>query len=194
MTRYEIAVAMSAAQGHSVGALHGHPAALASALRAAPLGSPDAPGFYPTWDAAICAVTGEESDRLGITTPRLAHRTPRGAVNWDLRGVTPRAWVERSKPGFASQGAHGIEVATWHLDGGVRIGATCEARHAAALADLIRYADPTASAALAALAARMLRLEGIAALRRAFLAVDPMRDSAGWDAALSALCAAEVTP
>lgn len=191
---YEVAVALAAAQGHSIGALHGHPEALAKALRAAPPGAPDAidaPGFYKVWDAAICAVTNEDSDRLGITVPRLEHRSPRGSVNWDLRGVTPRAWIERSKPGAAALGATGIEVCTWFGDGRIVTSPSAEARHVAALAALVRYADPPASTALAALSARMLRAEGIAALRRAFIAIDPMRDGRAWDAAHDALCAAE---
>lgn len=188
---YEVAVALQRAQDHSIGALHGHPEALAEALRAAPPDAIDAPGFYPSWDAAICAVTGDDPSSLGITVPRLEHRSPRGAVNWDLRGVTPRAWIERSKPGAAALGSGGIEVATWFVDGRIVASPSAEARHVAALADLIRYADPGASATLAALAARMRRLEGIAALRRAFIAIDPMRDGRAWDAAHAALCAAE---
>jgi hypothetical protein len=191
---FEVAVALAAALDHSVGALHGHPAELAAALAAAPPGAPDAPGFYPSWDAAICAVTGEDPDRLGITVPRLAHRTPRGSVNWDLSGATPRAWIERSKPGCAAQGAAGIEVATWFVGGFVVFSPRAEARHLAALADLIRYADPSAAAKLDAASDRMRRLEGIASLRRELLAIDPMRHPIQFDAAHDALCAAECAP
>jgi hypothetical protein len=112
-------------------------------------------------------------------------------VNWDLSGATPRAWIERSKPGAASQGLPGVEVATWFVGGFIVTCARAEARHLAALADLIRYADPSAAAKLDAASDRMRRLEGIASLRRAFIAIDPMRDALAWDAAHAALCAAE---
>jgi len=193
--RYEVSVALSCAQGHSVGALHGHPAIIADALAAAPPESFDAEereAFFAVWVSAIMATDPMESgENLGITVPSLLHRSPRGSVNWDLRGEMPRAWIERSRPGQESQGAPGDEVATWFLDGRIVIGARAEARHVRDLANLIQYADPLASEAARLVAEKMQRAETIGALRRAFIEIDPMASGSAWDAAHAALCAAE---
>jgi hypothetical protein len=199
VSRYEVAIALAAAQGHSVGALHGHPKVIAAAVAAAPPESFDAEAsdedrasLFAVWDNAIMAADPLESgENLGITVPRLEHRTPRGAVNWDLRGVSPRAWIERSRPGQESQGQPGDEVATWFLDGRIAIAPRAEARHVRALAGLISCADPSASAEARRLAEPMERAEKLSELRRFFIALDPLAAGTSWDEAHAALCAAE---
>jgi hypothetical protein len=194
VSRYEVAVALAAAQGHSVGALHGHPAIIRAAVAAAPPESfraEEREAFPDVWEAAIMAADPDKIGDLGITVPMLLHRTPRGSVNWDLRGEMPRAWIERSRPGMESQGAPGDEVATWYIDGRVVIGARAEARHVRDLARLLECADPSAAAEARRIAARMERAETIGARRRFFIALDPLRSGPEWDAAWDALCAAE---
>jgi hypothetical protein len=194
----EVAIALAAGQGHSVGDLHGHPAAIAAAISAAPLAWSDAEdgdvrkAFHRVWSDAVMAVEPDQNrDMLGISSPSLWHRSPRGSVNWDLTGVNPRAWIERSRPGQESMGATGDEVATWYIDGRMVIGARAEARHMKDLARLIQYADPSAAAEARKIAGPMERAEILSALRRAFLAIDPLAIGPDWDAAYAALCAAE---